>query len=125
MDVVSVNSSTTGAVLLNNGKVVAEYLKPGSIIPEQDRLPDLFVQAELMTRVPSGNSDLFGGINYVLISHGKLDIWLFPMRRELEEAATTLVVGIIQKYKHDKFLADIEKVLFRYYIRKEQERLNL
>lgn len=112
-------------MLLNNGKVVAEYLKPNSIIPEQDRLPDLFVQAELMTRVPSGNSDLFGATDYVLISHGKLDIWLFPLRRELEEAATTLVVGIIQKYKHDKFLANIKKVLFRYYIRKEQERLNL
>ena len=112
-------------MLLNNGKVVAEYLKPDSIIPEQDRLPELFVQAELMTSGPSKNSDLFGGTNYVMISHGKLDIWLFPLRRELEEAATTLVVGIIQKYKHDKFLADIKKVLVRYYVQKEQERIYL
>src|SRR5919197_411521 len=88
MEVASINSHTTGAVLLNNGKLVAEYLKPTSIIPEHHRLPELFVQAEIMTRVPSKNSDLFGGIDYVLISHGKLDIWLFPMIRELEEAAT-------------------------------------
>ena len=125
MEVVSINSHTTGAVLLNNGKLVAEYLKPTSIIPEQYRLPELFVQAEIMTRVPSKNSDLFGGIDYVLISHAKLDIWLFPMIRELEEAATTLVVGIIRKYRHDKFLADIKKILVRYYSKKEEERVNL
>jgi hypothetical protein len=85
----------------------------------------MFVQAELMTKIPSKNSDLFGGINYVLIGHGKLDIWLFPLKRELEEAATTLAVGIIQKYNHDKFLADVKKILVRYYVQKELERLNL
>ena len=78
-----------------------------------------------MTRIPSKNSDIFGGINYVLISHGKLDIWLFPLKRELEEAATTLAVGIIQNYKHNKFLADIKKILVRYYVQKELERLNV
>jgi hypothetical protein len=125
MEVVGINSHTTGAVLLDNGKLIAEYLKPNSIIPEQDRLPELFLQAEVLTRVPSKNSDLFGGIDYVMISRGKLDIWLFPMIRELEDAATTLVVGIFRKYSHDKFLANIKKTLIRYYSKKEEERLSL
>jgi hypothetical protein len=125
IEAVSINSHTTGALLLNNGKLVAEYLKPDSVIPEQQRLSELFLQAEIMTRVPLENSDLFGGINYVMISHSKMDIWLFPIIRELEEGATTLAIGITGKYRHDKFLAKIKKILIRYYTRKEKERVSV
>jgi hypothetical protein len=125
MEAVSINSRTTGALLLNNGKLVAEYLRPDSIIPEQNRLSELFLQAEIMTSVPLENRDLFGGIHYVMISHGKLDIWLFPIVRELEDAATTLAIGITGKYRHDKFLEKIKKILIRYYSIKEKERISL
>jgi hypothetical protein len=62
-----------GALIIRNGKILGTSVGAGSPIPTHEYLSKLIMQAQIVVGLSLGNKPAFGDLNYVLVSHERLE----------------------------------------------------
>jgi hypothetical protein len=99
-----------GAIIVKNGNLLGAYAKPKVPLPQQGKLTELILQAELVLSISKRNTNIFGDVNYAMIQHSILNIFLFPLDQHGTLAfAVEGRAGI--DYDHERMITSILKIL--------------
>ena len=80
--VTELHEKVVGAIVVGNGSLLGTYAKPHVPLPQQSKLTELIVQAELVISISRRNTNIFGNVNYAMIQHSMLNIFLFPLDKD-------------------------------------------
>jgi hypothetical protein len=108
-DVAKLDSRIAGALIIRNSKLLATSIGAGAPLPINKYLTKLLLHAQIMSGIPLANEPVFGGFNFTLISHEKLENILF----HLQKRNVILVVGILPPYDRNILLEKIRNFLIQ------------
>jgi hypothetical protein len=80
--VTGLHEKVVGTIVVRNGSLLGAYAKPHIPLPQQSKLSELIVQAELVLSISRRNTNIFGNVNYAMIQHSILNIFLFPLDQD-------------------------------------------
>lgn len=100
-------SSSIEAVMVTSGaKLAGSYSRKGFLLPDEERLRSILIQAEIMMSIPLRNEDYFGRVNYVMIDHSGVHNFLFPLR-----GVGVLGIAVKPPYDRDELVARVSGIL--------------
>ncbi len=107
--VVSFHRNILGAVLIEQGDLIASHIKPLTPLPEQDRFRNMILQTHALIAIPQSNEDFFGKVGYLMINHENMDVFIFPLI--LKYPARVLAFSIRAPYNHEKLIQRVSNYL--------------
>lgn len=107
--VVSFHRNILGAVVIEQGDLVASHIKPLTPLPERERFRNMILQIHALISIPHSNEDFFGKVGYVMINHENMDVFIFPLI--LKYPARILAFSIRTPYNHEKLARRVSNYL--------------
>lgn len=98
-----------GTIVVTKGNLLGAYAKPHVLIPQQKKLAELILQAELVLSISRRNVDIFGQIRVTTCQHDILNIFIFPLPED-----ATLAFAIEGKFGIDYDYERMTKSVFNF-----------
>lgn len=105
-NVARVSPNIEAVIVTSGARLAGSYSRKGFLLPAEERMASILIQAEIMMSIPMRNEDYFGRVNYVMIDHSGVHNFLFPLR-----GIGVLGVGIVPPYDRDALVAKISALL--------------
>jgi hypothetical protein len=106
-DVAELHPRILATGLSADGILLASYFKELVYKPKPERLIMMLMQAQLMVSIPDVNKDFFGKVQYTMVSHDQLHIFVFPLDKlQCEQGADfpILVMVVMPPYDHNDLI---------------------
>lgn len=105
-NVAKVSPNIEAVMVTSGARLAGSYSRKGFLLPAEERMASILIQAEIMMSIPMSNEDYFGRVNYVMIDHSDVHNFLFPLR-----GIGVLGVGIVPPYDRDELVARVSGIL--------------
>jgi len=106
--VTEIHEKIVGAIVVGSGNLQGTFARPHVPLPQQAKLSELILQAELVLSISRRNTDIFGDVNYATIQHALLNIFIFPLDQDI-----TLAFAIEGRLGSDYHYEEIINGVFR------------
>jgi hypothetical protein len=70
-----------GSSLIEKGKMIAGFSKPGVPIPNEERFKNILFQIEIISGIHRGNEDFYGKLKYHTVQYEDSSLFMFPIDR--------------------------------------------
>lgn len=102
-----------GSALIEKGKMIAGFSKPGVPIPNEERFKYILFQIEIISGIHRSNEDFYGTLRYHTVHYTNSSLFMFPIDRYGAEKQEILAFKIVQPYNHDEVASKVEEYLKR------------
>jgi hypothetical protein len=100
-----------GSALIEGGKMIAGFSKPGVPIPNEERFKSILFQIELITAIHRGNEDFYGTMKYHTVHYADSSLFMFPIDKYGSEKRLVLAFKIVRPYDQDDVAAKVQGYL--------------
>lgn len=85
--------------IISSGKVLETWSRNNDPIPASDDLKRMLLQVDVFTSMPATNEKLHGKVQFLIISHEKINAFLIPL-----DGDATLVVAFMKRHNYEDLL---------------------
>lgn len=107
--VTDLHDKIVGTIVVTKGNLLGAYAKPHVPLPQQKKLTELILQAELILSISRRNVDIFGQIRVTTCQHDILNVFVFALPDD-----ATLAFAIEGKFGVDYDYEQITKSVFSF-----------
>lgn len=100
-----------GSAMIDGGKMIAGFSKPGVPIPNEERFKSILFQIELITAIHRGNEDFYGAMRYHTVHYADSSLFMFPIDKYGSDKRRVLAFKIVRPYDHDGVASKVEGYL--------------
>lgn len=109
--VCKLDKNILGSALIEGGKMVAGFSKPGVPIPNEERFKHILFQLEIISGIHRSNEDFYGALRYHTVHYSDSSLFMFTIDKYGSEKQAILAFKIVRPYNHDEVASKVEDYL--------------
>jgi hypothetical protein len=110
-EVCKLEKNILGSAMIDGGKMVAGFSKPGVPIPNEERFKSILFQIELITAIHRGNEDFYGTMKYHTVHYADSSLFMFPIDKYGSKKRLVLAFKIVRPYNQDEVASKVQGYL--------------
>jgi hypothetical protein len=93
--------------------LIASYVQPRFAEPSKAEQEKMFIQAQIVQSIVSGNEGMYGKVKHIKVSFEYFDAFLFPVEwgGGKNDKKTIISFGCIQPYSNETVVSTVEKII--------------
>lgn len=97
--------SVNAVAMLDHGRLVSAYIRPGFTPPSEEKVMQMLFQVELVQSMANTHSNIFGPLDNIAIEYKERKVWVFKTKYG------TLTFTTFGRLPHEQVLEQVRKIL--------------